>query len=67
VHKIVFWRGARELAEKPWQYGLEAAKSHAESHLATYGATRVDVVDMTSRAVIFSYSGEAAGDRHAAE
>jgi hypothetical protein len=65
LYKIIYWRGSRELAEQPWKYGLEAAKVHASSHLVAYGATHVQVIDMTSREVVFSYTGVMAGDKNA--
>ena len=61
VHKIVFWRGAKVLAEAPWPYGLEAAKIHARDHLLVYDATHVEVIDRDTRAVIFTYTGDPDG------
>ena len=62
MHKVVFWRGAKELAEKPWPYGLDTAKAHARDHLPIYAATHVEVIDMASHAVVFRYAGEASGE-----
>jgi hypothetical protein len=62
VHKVVFWRGSRELAEKPWPYGLDTAKTHARDHLSIYAATHAEVIDSTTREVIFSCGREVDGD-----
>lgn len=67
VHKVVFWRGSRELAEKPWPYGFDTAKTHAREYLSIYAATHAEVIDSTAREVIFSCGREPSEDRQAAE
>lgn len=67
MHKIIFWNGAQELAEEPWQYGLEAAITHARDYCAIYNSTRVDVIDMSTREVLFTYAGEGGEARQPAE
>jgi hypothetical protein len=65
MHKIIYWKGPREIAEEPWKYGLEAAKVYAVKHFVAYDATHVEVIDMESRVVVFSHAGIMVGDKNA--